>query len=127
MSSTADRSVVAGCRPLDATPVTIDADALESTDASYLRSLKRDLDAEGYVPAALEVAADFGADCSLTTQAEAERLRELLTVADFLGAGTVRLSVGEVANDRKVRPAIEALRERADREGLSLVVDADDL
>ena len=127
MSTTADGAAVPGCRPLDATPVTIDAGSLDSTDVPSLRSLKRRLDAGGYVPATLEVEADFGVDCSLSTQAEAERLREYLAVADFLGTGTVRLSVGTVANERKVRPAIAALRERAEREGLDLVVDADDL
>lgn len=126
MSTTDAGPAVAGCRPTDGTPVDIDAAALESTAPAYLQSLKRDLDTAGYVPSALVVQADFGTDCSLTTQAEAERVRELLRAADFLGAGTVRLDVDAVADREKVRPAVSALRERAEREGLTLAVSGPD-
>lgn len=122
MSTTDVSAAIAGCRPTDGTPVDIEAEALASTGETYLQTLKRDLDDAGYVPATLVVDADFSADCSLTTQAEAERVREYLRVADFLGAGTVRLEVSAVADDGKVRPAVDALRERAAREGLTLVV-----
>lgn len=126
MSTTEATPAVDGCRPTDGTPVDIDADALESTALASLQSLKRQLDAAGYVPAALVVSADFDEDCSLTTQTEAERIREYLRAADFLGAGTVRLEVGAVADAAKVKPAVSALRERAEREGLSLDVRGDD-
>lgn len=127
MSTTADATrAVSTCRPTDGTPVTIHASALESTAAAYLQSLKRELDEEGFVPAELVVEADFGADCSLTTQSEADRVRDCLYAAGYLGAGTVRLDIGAVADDRKVRPAVSALRERAEREGLTLAVDGPD-
>lgn len=114
------------CRPTDGNPVALEARAIESTTEADLRELRRELDAAGYVPSELVVSADFGADCSLTTQAEADRVREYLRVADFLGAGTVRLDVQAVADPAKVRPAVSALRERARREGLVLTVEVDD-
>lgn len=126
MSTTDAGTAVAGCRPVDGTPVEIDADAVEPTAAAALRSLKADLDAAGYVPTALVIDACFDADCSLSTQAEAERVREYLHAADFLGAGTVRLAVDGVADPGKVRPAVAALRERAEREGLTLEVRGPD-
>lgn len=127
MSTTADAEApVPGCRPAEGTPVRIDAEAIEVTTEAALQSLKRDLDAEGCVPAEVVVGVDFGADCSLTTQAEADRVRDYLAAADYLGAGTVRLDVASVADPAKVRPAVDALRERAEREGLSLVVDGPD-
>lgn len=127
MSRTADaEAAIAGCRPSDGTPVAIDASALESTADAYLKSLKRAFDAEDYVPDTLVVEAEFDAGSSLTTQAEADRIRKYLSVADYLGAGTVRLDVGTVADPRTVRPAIAALSERAEREGLALVVDGAD-
>ncbi|MDZ7702545.1 MAG: hypothetical protein U5J98_11070 [Halobacteriales archaeon] len=124
MSTTADAGrAIAGCRPAAGTPVSIAADAIESTADDYLRGLKAELDAEGYVPSEVVVDAAFDADCSITTQAEADRVRDVLHAADFLGAGTVRLEVEGVADAAKVRPAISALRERAEREGLTLAVD----
>lgn len=123
MSTTGTSPAVRGCRPTEGTPVDIDADALESTSPSYLHSLKGELDDAGYVPAALVVEAEFGAKCSLTTQAEAERIRSYLQAADFLGAGTVRLDVASVADVDKVRPALAALRERAERDGLTLLIE----
>lgn len=123
MSTSADADIaLERCRPTEGTPVAIDADALASTADAYLRSLARRLDAAGYVPAELVVEADFDADGSLATQAEADRVRTLLGAADFLGAGTVRLEVEAVGDPRTVRPAISALRERAVRDGLALVV-----
>lgn len=128
MSTTTDAgAAVAGCRPTAGTPVAIDAEAIESTAESALQTLRDALDAAGYVPAEVVVRADFSADCSLTTQAEADRVRDYLHAAAFLGAGTVRLAIDTVADDRKVRPAVTALRERAHRQGLRLAVDTDDL
>ena len=126
MSTTADAGrAVAGCRPTAGTPVTIAADAIESTARPYLQRVKRELDEAGFVPAELVVEADFGADCSLTTQSEADRVRDFIAAADYLGVGTLRVEVNGVANAEKVRPAIAALRERAEREGLTLAVDTD--
>lgn len=128
MSTTADAGrAVAACRPTDGTPVAIDAGAIESTAEPYLQQLKRELDDEGLVPAEVVVRADFAADCSLRTQSEADRVREVIYAAGYLGAGTVTLEVAGVADYDKVRPAISALRERARREGLTLAVDTDGL
>lgn len=128
MSTSADTGrAVAGCQPTDGTPVTIPADAVESTADPALDRLKTALEAEGFVPAELLIDAAFDADCSLSTQAEADRIRALIHAADYLGAGTVRVQIDCVANPAKVRPALSALRERAAREGLTLTVDSDDL
>lgn len=128
MSTTADAGrAVAGCRPTTGTPVTIAADAIESTADVYLQAFKHELDEEGLVPAEVVVEADFGSDCSLTTQSEADRIRDYLHVADYLGAGSVRLEIESVAAEGKARPAIDALRERANRDGLSLHVETDEL
>lgn len=126
MSTTVDTSrVIASCRPATGTPVTLHADAIESTAVDSLQSLKDALDDAGYVPSELVITADFGADCSLTTQAEADRIREYLHAAGFLGAGAVRLDIESVADEAKVRPAVTALRERAARDGLTLRVTGD--
>lgn len=119
---------VPGCRPTDDTPVRIDASAIDSTADADLRRLKRRLDDDGCVPAVLVVEAGFDADDSLATQAAADRVREYLRAADYLGAGTVRLVID--APSGTVRQTIDALRERARRDGLALDVveaDADDL
>lgn len=117
---------VAGCRPTSGTPVTIPAIAIESTAEPALDRLKTELDAEGYVPAGLLIEAAFDADCSLTTQSEADRIRELIHAADYLGVGTVRIEIDCVEDPGKVRPALSALRERAAREGLTLTIDGFD-
>lgn len=128
MSTTADAGRgIAGCRPTAGTPVSIDASAIESTAEHALQRFKHELDDEGLVPAEVVVRADFGADCSITTQSEADRVRDVIYAADYLGAGTVRLEIEGVADRDKVRPAVSALRERALREGLTLAVETDDL
>ena len=114
------------CSTEEATPVTIDADDLESTAPEHLRDLKYDLASEGYVPARVEASACFDEDCSLATQAEADRVREVVRAASFLGVSTVELAVSDVADPGKVRPAVDALAERARREGVSLVVTGTD-
>lgn len=111
------------CRPADAEPVSIPADALESTAPDYLRGVKRDLEREGRVPAELTVEARFDDDCSFATQDEADRVREHVRAAALLGAGRVTVRVSAVASERKVRPALEACAERARREGVTLEVD----
>lgn len=124
MSATIDAGrSVAGCRPTDGTPVTIPVEAIVSTAEPDLRAFKAELEAEGLVPHELVIDVDFSTDCSLTTQAEADRIRRYLAAADYLGAGSVRLEIDTIADTTKVRPALAALRERAEREGLVLVVD----
>ncbi|PSP81400.1 hypothetical protein BRC81_00100 [Halobacteriales archaeon QS_1_68_20] len=116
-------STVERCRTEESTPVCIDADDLETTASEYLRDLKYELAREGYVPARLSARANFDDDCSLSTQEEADRVRDLVRAASFLGVGTVELSVDEVACEEKVQPALEACAERARREGVALEVD----
>ncbi|WP_129115850.1 hypothetical protein [Halegenticoccus tardaugens] len=118
---------VEACRPSDVTPVRIAGDALESLAPSHLRDLKAELAAERYQPATFAVAGCFSEDCSLATQAEVDRLRGHVRAAAFLGASRFELAVDEVEDAEKVRPALDALAERARREGvhLALVGDAD--
>jgi len=111
------------CRTTDVTPVTIDAEALESTAPGYLRDLRRELTEDGLFPAALELSVCFDEDCSLSTQGTADRVRDHVRAAAFLGAGRVTVSVDEVANESKVEPALSACRERAHREGVTLDID----
>ena len=112
------------CRPADVTPVALEATALESTAPEYLRDLKRELNGEGLYPAEVTVQACFDEDCSLATQEEADRVRGYVRAASFLGAGSVTVECETVANQEKVRPALEACGERARREGLSFELDA---
>ncbi|MFC7165796.1 hypothetical protein [Halospeciosus flavus] len=114
---------VARCRPTDRTPVAIDAAQLDSTARSHLRSFKAALDAEGYVPDELVVETCFDADCTLTAQEEVERVRDYVEAAAFLGAATVTVEVEDVVAPEKVRPSLRATAERAERNGVSLVVD----
>lgn len=114
------------CRPADVTPVTVDADTLESTAPEYLRDLKRGLAERELFPAELAVEASFEENCSLHTQREADRIRSYVRAGAFLGVGTVTVTVADVANPEKVEPALAACAERADREGLSLAIESDD-
>jgi sugar phosphate isomerase/epimerase len=126
MSTTAASRVeraVAASSPADVEPVTLTASALESTAPSYLRDLKSELAAEGYQPATLQAEARFGEDCSIETQREADRLRDIVRAASFLGAGRVTVDVTAVADESRVEPALSALEERAQREGVSLSVE----
>ena len=123
ISDSRARTAVERCRPTDATPVTLDAETVADTTRDDLRALSRELANEGYVPAEIAASARFAEDCSLATQAEADRLRDLVSTAAFLGANRVTVSVEDVASSEKARPALSALRERADREGVTLDVD----
>jgi len=111
------------CRTSDVTPVTVDADALDSTAPGYLRDLKRELTDDGLYPAELELTVCFDEDCSLSTQETADRIRDHVRAAAFLGVGEVIVTVDAVANESKVLPALTACRERANREGVSLEID----
>jgi len=124
MSTTESPSIDAaldGCRPAEIEPVVIDADDLESTAPGHLRDLKTELSARGYHPATLAVDACFGEDCALAAQEEADRLREFVRAAAFLGAGRLEVTVGDVADPETVEPTLAALAERARREGVELV------
>lgn len=121
--STFQRPAVERCRPEDATPVRLDGEALDSTAPEYLRDLKHDLAGQGLVPARLTVEACFDEDCSLSTQKEADRIREHIRAASFLGAGRLTVSFETVADERKVRPALEACAERARRDGITLELE----
>lgn len=121
--STSHGPVVASCREASAVPVEVPASALESTAPAYLRDLKSTLADEDKVPAALRVEARFGEDCSFATQEETERVREHVRAASFLGAGRVTVEVDEVAAPEKVRTALVAASERAEREGVQLEVE----
>lgn len=121
--STSRRPAVEGCRPEKATPVRLEAEALDSTAPDYLRELKEELTGEDLVPARLIVDACFDEDCSLSTQEEAKRIREHIRTASFLGTGTLTVSFDDVANERKVRPALAACAERARRDGVVLEID----
>jgi sugar phosphate isomerase/epimerase len=119
-TTTEDCETPEGCRPAEVTPVTVEAEALESTAPEYLRDFKRELATAGYQPASVSVSAAFDADCSFETQAEVDRLRAVVRAAAFLGAGRVAVVAGVDAPAEKVDPALSALRERADREGIAL-------
>jgi len=123
MSTSRRTSPIEGCRPTDSTPVTVDADTIADASREDLRSLADDLADEGYVPAEVAVDAAFEEDCSLATQREADRLRELVENAAFLGANRLTVEVREAAAPEKVRPALSAVAERARRDGLAVEVD----
>lgn len=114
---------IEGCRPADVTPVTLEADRLESTAPAYLRDFKRELTAEGLFPAGLAVDACFAEDCSLATQDEVDRVRGYVRAGAFLGVGTVTVRVDDVADPETVRPALAAVAERARREGLAFELE----
>jgi hypothetical protein len=125
MSTTQSADVsatVSSYRPENITPVRIDAADLDSTAPEYLRDLKAELAEAGYQPAVVGVDARFEEDCSLATQSEADRLREFVRTAAFLGAGRLAVTVEAVADREKVDPALDALAERARRDGVTLDV-----
>jgi len=126
-SPTRVESAVSSCRPSNVEPVELSASSLSTTAPEYLRELKAELAAEGYQPAELTVNADFAEDCSLATQREADRLRDVIRAGAFLGVGVVRVDIDTVGDREKVRPALEALEERARREGVTLSVDGLDV
>lgn len=127
MSTSATRSrverAVAASSPADVESVELTAAALDSTAPEYLRELKAELAAAGYQPATLRVEASFDESGSLAAQREADRLRELVRAASFVGAGRLAVDVDGVADEAAAEPALAALRERAEREGVTLTLD----
>ena len=116
------RTAIERCRVEDATPVSLDAESIPSTARHHLCDLKAELDADDLVPARVVVDACFGEDCSFATQDEADRVREYVRAAAFLGASKVTVEFDSVGDESKVRPALAAVAERADREGVTLDV-----
>ena len=110
-----------GCRPAEIEPIVVDAADLESTAPEHLRDLKAEFSARGYQPVTLSVAARFDGGDTLATQREADRLRELVRAASFLGAGRIEVRLDEVPDRNAAEPALSALAERARREGVELV------
>jgi hypothetical protein len=123
MSTTSRSSSIEGCRPTDSTPVAVDAETITDASRDDLRALAEDLASEGYVPAEVTADACFDEDCSLATQREADRLRDVVSAAAFLGANRLTVDVEEAASPEKVRPALSAVAERARRDGLAVDVD----
>ena len=119
--SDAIEGTLRGCRPAEIDPIVIDADDLDSTAPEHLRDLKAELSARGYQPATLSVEARFDCEDTLATQREADRLREFVRAASFLGAGRIEVRVDEVSDPAAAEPALSALAERARREGVELV------
>jgi len=127
MSTTQATGALDGCRPTDQTPVAVDADTIANAARDDLRRLADDLASEGYVPAEVTTEACFREDCSLATQREADRLRDLVDAAAFLGANRLTVDVDGVAAPEKARPALEAVAERAHRDGVAVDVQGLDL
>jgi hypothetical protein len=109
--------------PTETTPVSLHAEALETTAPEYLRDLKFELSTAGYLPAEVVVTADFEDDCSFAIQEEADRLRNYIRAAAFVGAGTLRVRLETVSAPAKVEPALDACAERAEREGVRFEVE----
>ncbi|WP_435097994.1 hypothetical protein [Halorubrum sp. N11] len=110
-----------GCRPAEIDPIVVDAADLESTAPEHLRDLKAEFSARGYQPATLSVSARFDGGDTLATQREADRLREFVRAASFLGAGRIEVRLDDVIDQDAAEPALSALAERARREGVELV------
>jgi regulator of protease activity HflC (stomatin/prohibitin superfamily) len=115
MSTTPRSDTVEGCRPIERTPVAVEATTIADVSRDDLRTLAAELAREGYVPAEVTAEVRFEEDCSLATQEEADRLRDLVRAGAFLGVGVVRVEIEDLRNPEKVRPALSALEERARR------------
>lgn len=119
LDSPAVETALESCRTADLTPLVLDAASLESTAPAYLRDLKGGLADEGYLPAELVVEASFPDDDPLAVQSEADRLREFVRAASFLGVGRVAVDVADCCRPDDVRSTLAALEERAHREGVA--------
>jgi len=127
MSTTQATGTIEGCRPTDQTPVVVDGETITDAAREDLRTLAADLADEGLVPAEVTTEACFGEDCSLATQREADRLRDLVDAAAFLGANRLTVDVCDITAPEKARPALSAVAERARRDGVALDVQGLDL
>lgn len=122
MSTTHREPTIENCHPTEQTPVTVDADAIDDANRADLRALADDLASEDYVPAEVAATVAFEEDCSLATQRVADRLRDVVDAASFLGANRVTVAVDTVACTEKARPALAAVGERARRDGVAFDV-----
>lgn len=120
MSTQGVRHAINHATPTDRDPVTLHATALESTAPEYLRDLKFELAREDYLPAELIVETDFPTTDTFAIQDETDRLRKYVRAAAFLGVGTLHVDIQSVADETKVRPALDACAERARRDGVQL-------
>jgi len=123
MSTTPRSDTVEGCRPIERTPVAVEATTIADVSRDDLRTLAAELAREGYVPAEVTAEVRFEEDCSLATQREADRLRDIVDAAAFIGANQLTVDVDAVECPDKARPALSAVAERAHRDGVSLDVD----
>lgn len=123
MSATSRSDPVDGCHPTNQTPVAVDATTIADSSRQEIRTLADTLSDEGYVPAEVTAETEFCEDCSLDTQREANRLRDLVNAASFLGANRLSVTVEHVEAPEKARPALSAVAERANREGLAFDVE----
>ncbi|MFB6185868.1 MAG: hypothetical protein ABEI86_03250, partial [Halobacteriaceae archaeon] len=103
----------------------IDGSSLPSTAKSDLESVKADLEEQNYVPVSLECEVSFSEDCSLKTQETADRIRDFIQAGKYLGVNRVTVSITHIENTDKVKPALQACKERAQREGISLHIQHD--
>jgi len=92
----------------------------------HLRDLKAEFSARGYQPATLSVAARFDGGDTLATQREADRLRELVRAASFLGAGRIEVRLDEVPDRERGRAGVVGARRRARAAKASKLVRVDD-
>lgn len=128
MSTGTFDSAIASCRPTSLEPVALPAAALESTAPAYLRDLRAELNDDGRTPAELTASVTFTEDCSFAVQRTVDRVREHVRTASHLGASRVTLEVttADDVDGQKVTAALDAARERASREGITLAVERSD-
>ena len=105
------------------TPVEIAGESLDSLAPGDLLDFKRTLIDDGLIPAVLTVEGCFDDDCSFDTQTEADRIREYVRAASFLGAGTLVVTGESVVDEAHTRQALAACAERANREGVAFEFD----
>ncbi len=96
-------SFIEECRRLDLDGIDLHHDALTSTDEPYLRKVKRACLDRGLAMACFSISTIFGVPQE-RQEAELEKCRKWLRVAQFFGAPVARLFVGSPANEAD-RPA----------------------
>lgn len=114
------------CRPTDVTAVEISGTDLETTAPSYLRELKAQFIAHDRQPSRIVVSATFDTACSIETQHEVDRLRDYVRTASVLGAGQLVVEIDDVEAPDRVEPALAALSEQAERNGIALSITGTD-
>jgi len=116
------KAALRGCRPAEIEPIVVDAADLESTAPETTSETSK----PSSPPAATSPQPSLSrpgstAATRFATQREADRLRELVRAASFLGAGRIEVRLDEVPDRNAAEPALSALAERARREGVELV------